>query len=94
MPLRPLPSVPRLSFLFLPQTPRSQVPVQVQRLDLYKHLGGIFACMGPAAGPVQALVTRGGYHTSPACAGILLQSSIVCVHVSQTRPISSRFREA
>ena len=45
-----------------------QVPVQVQVHDRYGHFEGVFACMGPADGPVRALVlggrsesTRGGY---------------------------------
>ena len=33
---------------------RSRVLVPVHERDLYGHLGGIFACMGPVNGPVQA----------------------------------------
>ena len=32
-----------------------QVPVLVPLVDLYGHLGGVFACIGPIDGPVQAL---------------------------------------
>ena len=43
-----------LLFLCRMRLRESWVLVPVQRMDLYKHFGGIFACMGPSSGPVRA----------------------------------------
>ena len=36
-----------------------QVPVQVHERDRYGHFVGVFACMGPGAGPIRALSFHG-----------------------------------
>ena len=67
---------------------RSRVLVPVHERDLYGHLGGIFACMGPADGPAQASAIRGAYHTSLACAGKHWQMGILMYKSRRIRPIS------